>query len=687
MKIRKTKAVLAAMLLSLPLVGTVTSCMDSDDVGDSYRTFEGQMIATYLAENPSSSLFAEAMRYSGTFTLLKSYGKYTAFIPTNEAMQQWYALQGRTLEQMDTAEVREMVFYHLIDGDANAVDPFLTEDFPDGAFAVQNMVGRYLTAHVRTGTGSWSIKNGEDYADLVSPNNEMINGVVHVISQVLEGNNDLLPDFVAGNPRYSIFGQALIATAWRDSMLLIEDATYEMPTADVFDKSLRNSPYYYGSWPKQKRWLYTCLAESDSIMQLREGIRSLDDLRQYAARVYPECTNPDETQPDNSLHKFVGYHLLDIQVAHTKLVLNRGSVSAYDWFTWRDFICDKDYHVEQFHLPMQPGTLLYVQNANTQDFDQASGHTVPVLNCPFSPFDPAYASMASAEEIDGWPIVRVLDDEADQYCQNGVLHGLNNMLVYSQEVKARVMHRRIRTDVRTYMSEGVNNGVFYDLDRGYNWFYSRIPDGFCRKVQFTSNSETYMTYEGRTPHDYLLGDHWTMQGNFDITITVGPVPRGSYEVRLGYTSGGSDNAVVQAYMDGTPCGIPIDTRISAYDGETGWIQDWMAVYGMGYVSSHFQNKGESEEDPYGLENDKNLRNHGFMKAPNSFVGWNYHQLGYGDHMTARNVDTRLRRILGIYNWTSDATHEFRLVAMRPGTYELDYIEFIPTDLLEEEDQH
>ena len=142
MKIRKTKAVLAAMLLSLPLVGTVTSCMDSDDVGDSYRTFEGQMIATYLAENPSSSLFAEAMRYSGTFTLLESYGKYTAFIPTNEAMQQWYALQGRTLEQMDTAEVREMVFYHLIDGDANAVDPFLTEDFPDGAFAVQNMVGR-----------------------------------------------------------------------------------------------------------------------------------------------------------------------------------------------------------------------------------------------------------------------------------------------------------------------------------------------------------------------------------------------------------------------------------------------------------------------------------------------------------------------------------------------------------------
>ena len=97
--------------------------------------------------------------------------------------------------------------------------------------------------------------------------------------------------------------------------------------------------------------------------------------------------------------------------------------------------------------------------------------------------------------------------------------------------------------------------------------------------------------------------------------------------------------------------------------------------------------GESEEDPYGLENDKNLRNHGFMKAPNSFVGWNYHQLGYGDNLTARNVDSRLRRILGTYSWTSDGTHELRLVAMRPGSIDLDYFEFIPADLLDEEDQH
>lgn len=676
---------LAMVGVLIVLTGIMGGCMDSDDVGDSYRTFEGQMIADYLESDSNLTLFTQAMRMTSTFTLLKSYGKYTAFIPDNRAMRQWLDGRGKTLEQMDTTEVRDMVYYHLIDGLANAVPAYKTADFPEGSFAVQNMVGRYLAAAVRQGTGGWTIKNGEGYADIVSANNEMINGVVHVIGEVLEGNNDLVGDFVSavGNGRYRIFGQALLTTGWRDSLTLIDDPLYVMPEGDLPANSVGQTSTYFGSWPKQKRFLYMCFAESDSIMQLRENITSLDDLRAYAAKVYPDAIDEDETSPNNSLHQFVGYHLYDVQMAKNKLVLSRGSVSSYDWFTWRDYICDANYRVEQFLIPMQPNMLLNVQNANTVDFDQASMRTIPVLNCPYSPYDKAYSTMAGVDWLGGWPVIKVI--EGDQYCQNGVVHGLNHMLVFSKEVKAQVFHRRIRTDFRTYMPEAYNNGILYDLDRSYNWFYSAFPDGYCHLIKFSSNSNTTLHYEGRTPHDYLLGDRWEINGNFDITFTVGPVPAGSYEMRIGYTCGGSDGAVVQAYMDGQPCGIPIDTRVSAYNGDTGWIQDWLAIQES--QSNRFAGQGESEEDPYGLENDKNLRNHGFMKAPNSFVGWNYHDLGYGDNLTARNVDTRLRRILGIYNWTSDGPHQFRLVAMKAGKYQLDYIEFMPTDLLDEEDQH
>ena len=682
-------------LIKLSFLGIIVSsvlvlegCMDSDSVGENYHTFEGEMIADYLSQDSDLTLFTQALKHIGAYTLMQSYGKYTIFVPNNAAMEKWYAENNTTLAQMDTAKVREMVFYHIIDGIATSVDAFNTADFPEGAFPAQNMIGRYLTAHVRSGSGNWCIKNGNDYADIISANNEAINGTAHVINEVLEGNNDLLPDFVANNPRYSIFGQALVATSWRDSMLEIEDPTYVMPSSTTLPGGgvINQTSTYYGSWPKQKKYLYTCFAESDSIMALREGIYSLDDLRTYAAKIYPEGADiEDETNPENSLHKYIGYHLYDMQMAKNKLVLNRGYVSSYDWFTWLDYICDKNYRVDQYYISMQPNMLLNVENANTEIADYASAHTVPILNCPYSPYDENYSNLATAEMIDGWPIIRIIDDEANQYCENGVLHGINNMLVFNQEVKSKVFHRRIRTDLRTYMSEGVNNGVFYDGDRSYNWFNSAIPDGFCKRIKFTSDNNTYMEYEGRTPHDYLLGDHWRLHGNFDFTITVGPLPRGSYEVRVGYTSGSSSGAVVQAYIDGEPCGIPMDTRVSAYNGDTGWIQDWLAIQESG--SSRFAGLGESEEDPYGLENDKNLRNHGFMKAPNCFVGWNYHQLGYGDNLTARNVDTRLRRILGIYNWISDGSHQFRLVAMRPGTYDLDYIEFIPTDLLDDEDQH
>lgn len=690
-KLKRCKMKLDFLVISLammPFLG-LSGCMDSDDVGENYRTFEGEMVASWVSRHPDLVEFEHALRIAGAYELLESYGKYTCFIPSNDAMKDWYASVGKSLEQMDTASVREMVYYHLIDGEASAVSAYMTEDFPEGSFPAQNMVGRYLTASVRSGSGVWSIKTGDEYAELVNPNNEMLNGVVHVVNRVLEGNNDLLPDFVANNKRYSIFGQALVATGWRDSMLQIEDRNYEAPLATTLPdgSEVGSSSKHSYQWPATKKSLYTCLAESDSIMALRENIRTLDDLRGYAKRIYPEGADiEDETDPENSLHKFIGYHLYDVQRPKNKFVINKYFVSMHEWFTWYDYVCDENYRVEQYYAPMQPNMLLYVQNANIVDKDNSSAKGIPVFNCPYSPYNPVYTRyMTMEDDYMGEPIIRIVDGEADQYCQNGVLHGINNMLVYTDEVKAKVFHKRIRMGLRTFMSEAINNSALYDGDKGYNWFRSSLPDGYCKDMEFVSNTTTYMMYEGTTVHDHYHGDFFKFSGNFDITFHVGPVPKGSYEVRIGIGAGGSGDAVMQVYMDGAPCGVPIDLRVSAYAGGRGWIQDWLAIQESG--SNRFAGLGESEEDPYGLENDKNLRNHGYMKAPNSYVGINYHNLGYGDNLTARNIENCLRKILGIFNWTEDGTHELRLVAMRPGGLSIDYVEFMPTDLLEGEDQH
>lgn len=688
MNTRLKKWITGFIMIPILSIG-LSACMDSDDVGDNYRTFEGEMAASYVSQREDLKEFEKALRLVNAYELLESYGKYTCFIPTDEAMRNWYASKGTDLDGIPVEEIREMVYYHLIDGEANAVNAYMTEDFPEGSFPVQNMVGRYLTAAVQSGSGVWGIKTGDNYANLINPNNEVLNGVVHVVDRVLEGNNDMIPDFVMNNPRYSIFGQALQVTGWREQMLLVEDPSYEPPLSTTLPdgSGVWTSSTGYYQWPSAKKYFFTCFAESDSIMKLREGINNLDDLRAYAKRVYPEGANiEDEKDPRNSLHKFVGYHLYDVQRPKNKLVINKYFVSMHDWFAWYDHICDENYKVEQYYVPMQPAMLLSVQNANIVDKDTKSEKGVPVLNCPYSAYNSVYTSaMTMADTYGGKPIIRIVEGESDQYCQNGVLHGLNNMLVYTDEVKADVFHRRIRMDMRTFMSEAVNNGVIYDGDKGYNWYVTSFPEGFCKNIDFTTNNSTYIMYEGCTPHDFLHGDHFQLHGNFDFTIKVGPVPKGNYEVRLSFATNTGGGAVVQVYLDGVPCGIPVDSRMAAYSGDTGWIQDWLAIQESG--SSRFAGMGESEEDPYGLENDKNLRNHGYMKAPNSYVGTNYHNLGYGDNLTARNVDTRLRKILGIQNWTEDGTHELRLVAMRAGAFDIDFIEFMPTDLLEEEDQH
>ena len=63
----------ASLLLTL-CGSTLYSCMDSDDIGDNYRTFEGEMAATFISGQERLSEFEKAMKQTGVYALLESYG-------------------------------------------------------------------------------------------------------------------------------------------------------------------------------------------------------------------------------------------------------------------------------------------------------------------------------------------------------------------------------------------------------------------------------------------------------------------------------------------------------------------------------------------------------------------------------------------------------------------------------------
>ena len=60
------------------------------------------MVSSYVSGREDLKEFEKALRMAGAYELLESYGKYTCFVPNDEAMEKWYAAVGKRLEQMDT---------------------------------------------------------------------------------------------------------------------------------------------------------------------------------------------------------------------------------------------------------------------------------------------------------------------------------------------------------------------------------------------------------------------------------------------------------------------------------------------------------------------------------------------------------------------------------------------------------
>lgn len=71
----------------------------------------------------------------------------------------------------------------------------------------------------------------------------------------------------------------------------------------------------------------------------------------------------------------------------------------------------------------------------------------------------------------------------------------------------------------------------------------------------------FVKYVGDNMHSDYLHDYIESWGMFDVTITVGPIPDGSYEVRIGYRVNTNHRGITQFYLDEQPCGIPIDMRL------------------------------------------------------------------------------------------------------------------------------
>lgn len=251
--------------------------------------------------------------------------------------------------------------------------------------------------------------------------------------------------------------------------------------------------------------------------------------------------------------------------------------------------------------------------------------------------------------------VSIIDFQSNLNGLNGYVHALNEILVYDKEVMENdVLNKRIRFDCHAIPPQLTNNNIRW---KTMTTLYTFPPDYCGDHFSFTDDtklkcwaSESWTNYQA---------DEMVMTGWYDFTLRMHPVPPGTYEIRLGYRAE-TWRGVAQLFIDNEIVGIPVDLRIVGTDPRVGWVDD-----------------AQTMDD--GIENDKMMRNRGYMKAPTSIYSLN-------GPKTLRQDNMSLRIIIGTFTFQDYAPHYFRAKNVEAENLEFhfDYLEYVPVSYIDQE---
>jgi uncharacterized surface protein with fasciclin (FAS1) repeats len=250
----------------------MTRCEDTPDTLP-VKDVELQ-ITTYMEAHPDKySEFLKAVIKVDLQHLFKTRGPYTLFLPTNDAMFNYYQENGiDSLSQIPTDDLKNLVYNHVVTGEV------MSPDISMGSLPYPNAIGDYLVTEFREAD---IIVNKESV--ITDRDIDVNNGVIHEIDRVIDVVTWDIFEPLKNDPGYSIFTQGLEATGITDTLKIIS-----IP---------------YGRLDARTR--YTILAVPDSVYS-KEGIHSFDDLVASF-----DDGNGSRTSVDNGLFKYMDYHCLE----------------------------------------------------------------------------------------------------------------------------------------------------------------------------------------------------------------------------------------------------------------------------------------------------------------------------------------------------------------------------------------
>ena len=662
-----------AILVLLPVVSGLISCSENIDNSNLY-TFTGETIEDYLTNrNDKCSSFNYILQRAGMDKILSGYGTYTCFAPTNEAVKVYIdslyddntnkdfehnGMTSRSLEGLSDSLCNDIALFHLVNSKVRAVDM-------SNGMTIGTMLGRDINTSIDPQTGSTLVNV---YSRITSLDNDLENGVLHEIDNVLRRSNRLVSGEMGQHPEFRLFSQALALTGLADSLT----AQQKNGLAAV-----NNNPE--GNWvPEVCKEGYTLFAETDDVLKAN-GINDIQDLISYSNRVYAHCadagtgwydyfrnegiivsTGTDYSNPYNCLNIFLRYHILKLKVPYDKLVFDYNQVSKVS--------------IYEYYETMLPYTLMKVIRVNGKRLINRW-----VTN---NTLTDRLAEMGSTS-------IQVVKQEGLEIANtgyqalNGYIHPIGGMMVYDAHVPHGVLNERMRFDDTSLLWEMASNSIRGMTKAEILANAANVKDKNIPRVQFPSNYfNNLIVYNGEnTRLRYLAkdegaysnyqGDEFLCIGAYDFAFRLPPVPDGTYELRMGYTANGN-RGMVQFYIgkDSRQTSmraldipldmrnVPVDNADGSPDANTGWC-----LY--------------TKTSDMGVESDQNMHNLGWMRGPL------YYTIGVGGATIARANAQDLRRII-VKQRFKQGEYWLRFKTVLPdntGTqFHLDYIEFCPENV-------
>jgi uncharacterized surface protein with fasciclin (FAS1) repeats len=633
-----------ALALAAPLLLGLASCSEDIDESNLY-TFTGETIEDYLANRSDKfSDFNYILKRAGMDKILSAYGTYTCFAPTNEAVEEYIdslyddtsnadlphnGMTARSLEGLSDSLCNDIALFHLSATKVMAINM-------QNGLTIRTMLGRDINTNVDSISGNTMVNS---YSMITSMDNELENGVVQEISNVLRRSNRLVSGEMERHPDlFSIWSEALALTHLGDSLTDQQCKCTEVA----------NSYKFYT--PEYAILGYTIFAETDETLKAN-GINNVNDLITYANSVYEHCadqgsgwydyyrdnnikvsTGTDYSSPYNCLNMFLRYHIVKCRVPYKKLVVDWNQVSKVPLYEYWETMLPMTLVKTLRSTKAGSGIFLNRYEANNTLTDQVA----------------ELGSDAIHQVVDGHSGILVRTDNIQAL--NGYIHPITGMLVYESWVPRGVLNERIRFDTSAMIPEltsaslrdaydseinALNSGqTGTDGNLGGN--YVRIPVDYSDNLIFYNGENTRLYYLPGHNNNWrnYQGDEFNGKGTLDLAFRLPPVPDGTYELRIGLSINGN-RGMYQFYLgEGTnnrtkmeALDIPVDMRLNIAnntdgtpDVTTGWT-----LY--------------TREQDMGVESDKSMHNLGWMR------GLLYYTTGVGGTELGRASNAVVRRIL------------------------------------------